>query len=57
VTADEPTERNRLARGGTVVTAAFMHLLGRWNWWALKSLAKLHERLVSTVTRTRTNEA
>ena len=24
---------------------AFMHLLGRWNWWAPKPLAKLHERI------------
>lgn len=24
---------------------AFMHLLGRWNWWAPKPLAKLHARI------------
>jgi putative drug exporter of the RND superfamily len=24
---------------------AFMHWLGRWNWWAPKPLAKLHERI------------
>ena len=24
---------------------AFMHLLGRWNWWAPKPLARLHERI------------
>ena len=24
---------------------AFMHVLGRWNWWAPKPLAKLHERI------------
>jgi RND superfamily putative drug exporter len=24
---------------------AFMHLLGRWNWWAPKPLVKLHERI------------
>ena len=24
---------------------AFMHMLGRWNWWAPKPLAKLHERI------------
>ncbi len=23
---------------------AFMHVLGRWNWWAPKPLARLHER-------------
>jgi RND superfamily putative drug exporter len=22
-----------------------MHLLGRWNWWAPKPLARLHERI------------
>ena len=24
---------------------AFMHLLGRWNWWAPKPLARLHQRI------------
>jgi RND superfamily putative drug exporter len=24
---------------------AFMHVLGRWNWWAPKALARLHERI------------
>ncbi len=24
---------------------AFMHVLGRWNWWAPKPLAKLHDRI------------
>ena len=24
---------------------AFMHMLGRWNWWAPKPLVKLHERI------------
>ncbi len=24
---------------------AFMHVLGRWNWWAPKRLAELHERI------------
>jgi RND superfamily putative drug exporter len=24
---------------------AFMHLFGRWNWWAPKPLARLHERI------------
>jgi len=24
---------------------AFMHLLGEWNWWAPKPLARLHERI------------
>jgi putative drug exporter of the RND superfamily len=24
---------------------AFMHWLGRWNWWAPKPLVKLHERI------------
>jgi RND superfamily putative drug exporter len=28
----------------TVLVPAFMHLLGRWNWWAPKSLGWLHER-------------
>ncbi|MGV0801457.1 hypothetical protein ABQF26_31090, partial [Mycolicibacterium elephantis] len=24
---------------------AFMHVLGRWNWWAPKPLARLHSRI------------
>ncbi|KUI06710.1 hypothetical protein AU191_24190 [Mycolicibacterium acapulense] len=32
-----------LVRMGLV--PAFMHLLGRWNWWAPKPLARLHERI------------
>jgi RND superfamily putative drug exporter len=28
-----------------VLLPAFMHLLGRWNWWAPSSLARLHGRL------------
>ncbi|QZT61707.1 MMPL family transporter [Mycolicibacterium austroafricanum] len=27
-----------------LLVPAFMHVLGRWNWWAPKPLAKLHER-------------
>jgi len=27
-----------------VLVPAFMRVLGRWNWWAPKSLARLHER-------------
>ncbi len=27
-----------------VVVPAFMHVLGRWSWWAPKPLASLHER-------------
>jgi RND superfamily putative drug exporter len=27
-----------------VVVPAFMHVMGRWNWWAPKPLAWLHER-------------
>jgi uncharacterized membrane protein YdfJ with MMPL/SSD domain len=29
----------------TALVPAFMHVLGRWNWWAPKPLAKLHERI------------
>jgi RND superfamily putative drug exporter len=29
----------------TVLVPAFMHVLGRWNWWAPKPLARLHERI------------
>ncbi|KUI14113.1 hypothetical protein AU193_08825 [Mycobacterium sp. GA-1285] len=32
-----------LVRMGLV--PAFMHLLARWNWWAPKPLARLHERI------------
>ena len=28
-----------------LLVPAFMHVLGRWNWWAPKPLAKLHERI------------
>ena len=28
-----------------VLVPAFMHVLGRWNWWAPKPLARLHERI------------
>lgn len=28
-----------------VLVPAFMHLLGRWNWWAPAPLARLHQRL------------
>jgi RND superfamily putative drug exporter len=28
-----------------VLVPAFMHVLGRWNWWAPKPLVWLHERL------------
>jgi putative drug exporter of the RND superfamily len=27
-----------------VLVPAFMHVLGRWSWWAPKPLARLHER-------------
>jgi RND superfamily putative drug exporter len=27
-----------------MLVPAFMHVLGRWNWWAPKPLARLHER-------------
>jgi RND superfamily putative drug exporter len=27
-----------------VLVPAFMHVMGRWNWWAPKPLAWLHER-------------
>jgi RND superfamily putative drug exporter len=29
----------------TVLVPAFMHLLGRWNWWAPAPLVRLHERI------------
>lgn len=28
-----------------VLVPAFMHVMGRWNWWAPKPLARLHARL------------
>jgi RND superfamily putative drug exporter len=28
-----------------LLVPAFMHVLGRWNWWAAKPLARLHERI------------
>ena len=28
-----------------VLVPAFMHVLGRWNWWAPKPLVRLHERI------------
>ena len=28
-----------------LLVPAFMHMLGRWNWWAPKPLARLHERI------------
>ena len=28
-----------------VLVPAFMHLMGRWNWWSPKPLAKLHARM------------
>jgi RND superfamily putative drug exporter len=28
-----------------VLVPAFMHVLGRWNWWAPKLLVRLHERI------------
>jgi uncharacterized membrane protein YdfJ with MMPL/SSD domain len=28
-----------------VLVPSFMHLLGRWNWWAPAPLARLHERI------------
>jgi RND superfamily putative drug exporter len=44
-----------------VLVPAFMHVLGRWNWWAPKPLARLHERIGisegdQTVTATRNHE-
>jgi uncharacterized membrane protein YdfJ with MMPL/SSD domain len=27
-----------------LLVPAFMHVLGRWNWWAPKPLVRLHER-------------
>ena len=35
-----------------VLMPAFMHVLGRWNWWAPKPLARLHVRFpISETTR------
>ncbi len=28
-----------------MLVPSFMHLMGRWNWWAPKPLARLHERI------------
>lgn len=28
-----------------VLVPAFMHMLGRWNWWAPRSLVRIHDRL------------
>lgn len=28
-----------------LLVPSFMHMLGRWNWWAPKPLAKLHKRI------------
>jgi putative drug exporter of the RND superfamily len=28
-----------------LLVPAFMHVLGRWNWWAPKPLARLHDRI------------
>ena len=28
-----------------LLVPAFMHVLGRWNWWAPRPLARLHERI------------
>ena len=28
-----------------VLLPAFMHVLGQWNWWAPKPLARLHARI------------
>lgn len=27
-----------------LLVPAFMHVMGRWNWWAPKPLARLHDR-------------
>jgi hypothetical protein len=31
--------------GLAAVAAAFMHVMGRWNWWAPKPLRWLHSRI------------
>jgi RND superfamily putative drug exporter len=28
-----------------VLMPAFMHVLGKWNWWAPKRLVRLHDRI------------
>ena len=28
-----------------VLVPAFMHVMGRWNWWAPRPLVRLHQRL------------
>jgi RND superfamily putative drug exporter len=28
-----------------LLVPAFMHVLGRWNWWSPKPLARLHQRI------------
>jgi RND superfamily putative drug exporter len=28
-----------------MLVPSFMHVMGRWNWWAPKPLARLHERI------------
>jgi putative drug exporter of the RND superfamily len=28
-----------------VLVPAFMHVMGRWNWWAPKPLAWIHDRI------------
>jgi RND superfamily putative drug exporter len=28
-----------------VLVPAFMHVMGRWNWWAPKPLAWIHDRV------------
>jgi RND superfamily putative drug exporter len=28
-----------------VLVPAFMHVLGRWNWWAPTPLVRLHDRI------------
>jgi RND superfamily putative drug exporter len=28
-----------------VLVPAFMHVMGRWNWWAPKPLARLHQHI------------
>ena len=33
---------------GMVLLPAFMHLMGRWNWWAPAPLARWHARKTGT---------
>jgi RND superfamily putative drug exporter len=28
-----------------LLVPAFMHVMGRWNWWAPRPLARLHDRI------------